>query len=146
MSWGTFVWAYTVPLEYQTTYYSGVGPYYSSAIFTAIDDTMHYEEYGFNFDFYATASIGMYFGDTASDSDYYYLSANAEADVLSVTPYKQVVWFQRPLANLETNGSPNPHAWIGGAYDVEIGDAYVYYEENAYTGVGDLWSGGAWVK
>lgn len=64
-------WTYDVPLIYETNYYSGIGPYYSSNIFTSIDDTMHYEEYGFDFDFYATFEVSIYVGDVASGSDYY---------------------------------------------------------------------------
>lgn len=42
-------WTYDVPLVYETNYYSGVGPYYDSTIYTSIDNSMHYEEYGFDF-------------------------------------------------------------------------------------------------
>jgi hypothetical protein len=140
----TLDWTLDVPLEYETNYYSGIGPYYSDNIFTDIDDTMHYEEYGFDFDFYAQVGIYFYMGDISPDSTYYFVAAFGEADVLQITPYKQTVWFQRPVAEMMAGGSSTPHMWVGGAYQVATGEAYLSYEENAYTGVGDLWNAGAW--
>ncbi len=145
-SWGAMVYAYDVPFTYETTYYSGIGPYYSDNIFTSIDDTMHFEEYGFVFNFYATASIGIIFGDYTVNEDVYNLIVEAEADVLSITPYKQVMWFQRPVSNMQENGVSEIHAWVGGAYQVATGEAFVSYTENAYTGIGDLWNSGSWTE
>jgi hypothetical protein len=73
----------------------------------------------------------MYLGDVSTSSDYYYLGTTARANIFSVIPFKQAIWFQRPLAEMENTGSSNPHTWIGGAYDAAIGDAFVYYDENA---------------
>jgi hypothetical protein len=137
-------WAYDVPLIYETSYYSGIGPYYSDNIFTSIDDAMHYEEYGFDFDFYATFTASIYLGNVVTGDDYYMLSATAEADVLKITPYKQVMWFARPLAQQMAGNAAEVHAWIGAAYQVATGEAYLSYAENAQTGYGDLWSGGAY--
>ena len=145
-SWGSLIYAYDVPLTYETTYYSGIGPYYSDNIFTGIDDTMHYEEYGFLFSFYATGYIGMIFGDTTAGTDVYNLIVEAEVDVLEITPYKQVVWFQRPVSNMMENGVSEIHAWVGAAYQVATGEAFMSYTESAYTGIGDLWTGGAWTE
>jgi hypothetical protein len=105
---------------------------------------MHYEEYGFDFAFYGVFTLDFYLGDVSPDSTYYFASVAAEADVLKITPYKQVVWFQRPVAEMMNGGSSTPHMWVGGAYQVATGEAYLSYEENAYTGVGDLWNAGAW--
>lgn len=88
-----FVWSYDVPLIYETTYYSGIGPYRSTNIFKNIDSSMHYEEYGFDFNFYATATMGIHLGDVKTATDYYYLAVSTEADILKITPYKQVTWF-----------------------------------------------------
>ena len=143
-SWITFEWAYNVPLTYETTYYSGIGPYYSPNIFKAIDKTMHYEEYGGLFSFLAKGSWGIVLGDITTKSDYYYWNGNAEVDILNSTAYKQVTWFQRPVSNLVANGVSAMHAWVGGAYQVATGQAYLSYNENSYTGTGNLWASGTW--
>ena len=135
--WIIIEWAYDLPLTYSTNCYTGIGPYYSDNIFTDIDETMHYEEYGVHFDCSATASLGI-----VLENYYSYFIANAEAAALSATPYKQVVWYQRPLSNTMENGVAKAHAWIGGAYEVTTGKASIYYDENAHTWSGSLWNSG----
>jgi hypothetical protein len=137
-------WSVDIPLQYETNYYSGVGPYYDDTIYTSIDDTMHYEEYGFDFSFYGVAEFGCALGDVTTTSDYYYLNVIGEADVLKITPYKQTVWWTRPLAMQEQGNTAAVHAYVGGAYSVTTGNAYISYDENAGTGYGDLWTGGQW--
>jgi hypothetical protein len=134
-----------VPLMYETNYYAGVGPYYSSDIFTGIDDTMHYEEYGFDFQLYGTAEIDLYFGNYGV-SDYYWFGAVAEADVAKLTPGKVCVWFQRPLAAMQSSGTASIHAWMGAGYDFEVGSAFVSYVEAASTGYSDLWTATYWTQ
>lgn len=55
----------------------------------------------------------------------------AEADVLKITAYKQVMWFARPLSQQLAGNAAEIHAWIGAAYQVATGEAYLSYEENA---------------
>jgi len=60
----TYVWltvTWDLPLEYYTFYYAGLGPYHHNEvdipIYPDLDDTMHFEEYGFEFDFYGTVTL-----------------------------------------------------------------------------------------
>jgi hypothetical protein len=84
---------YDVPMYVTTTYYSGNGPYYSSDIFTGIDSSDHYEEYGVLYSLSADASLDFVIGDSTDGSAYYYFSIAANADILDITPYKQVIWW-----------------------------------------------------
>jgi hypothetical protein len=131
-SWNIQV-SYDVPTYWTSTYYSGVGPYYSSNIFTDITDEYHYEEYGFLFYTGASAGIDFVIGDTTTGDAGYYFSMVANADLLEITPYKQVIWFQRPLAAVMNGNSPSTSLWMGGAYEAKVGNAYVSYEEDSAT-------------
>jgi len=95
-----------LPINYGTFYYSGVGPYheYDSnlaqtplPLYEDLTSSMHFEEYGFDVQVAAKASLQMGFGGTSAGLwPYYTLSLNAELDVLKLVPYKQIFFFTRP--------------------------------------------------
>ena len=94
-----------MPLAYQTFYYAGVGPYheydkYENQIFIDmypdLDDTMHFEEYGFLMSLKGYASLSIWLGGYLTNSAFYYVSFNGEADVLSFVPWIQIFLFTRP--------------------------------------------------
>ena len=119
---------YGYGMWYTTTYHAGPGPYYDTTIFTSCDDTYHYEETGFNAYFSPYTGMMFQFID-GNGNDLYWMEVGVEADVLDVTPYKQAVWWQRGLSYIQ-NGNPyETHAYAGGAYEVIIGNAYVFWGE-----------------
>jgi len=95
-----------VPINYGTFYYSGVGPYHEYdanlaqtplPLYEDLTSSMHFEEYGFDVQVAAKASLQMGFGgNSASAYPYYTLALNAELDVLKLVPYKQIFFFTRP--------------------------------------------------
>jgi len=58
---------------------------------------MHFEEYGFDVQAYAKASITFYFGgNSGGGNPYYDLTLNVELDAIKLVPYKQIFFFTRP--------------------------------------------------
>jgi len=86
---------YNVALDYTSTYNAGEGPYYNSAIYTALDNTMHYEEYGFDTNLWAEFEIDFIVGNSRWEWD-----VILTADVFDYKPYRQTVWWTRFLAEL----------------------------------------------
>ena len=125
-------YGWEVPLLYGTTYYAGKGPYDSDVVFTNIDDTMHFEEYGFtaSLDIHAYSTFSFY---DQSSSPVYQFTIGGHADVFDITPYKQVLWWQNFMEDLINSQSFATHVWVGGAYEVSFGAAYIYYVESALT-------------
>ena len=82
-----------------------------------------------------TGYVALGFGDTNNADVDYYVEFDGTADVFTLVPYKQILFFTRL-----TEASGGLHAWVGGAYNFEIGSAYISYCESAYTFDSDIWS------
>lgn len=133
-----FMWEfyYTLAVGYGSGYQSGKGPYYDDEIFTdsvdgvdGIDESHHYEEYSFAGDVYAQTYLTMYFGTL--NQPVYAFTIGGNVDAVTITPYKQVVWFQRGLSELIGGEDYSTHVYAGGAYEVKFGQAYLWYVESA---------------
>lgn len=62
------------------------------------------------------------------------------ADILTIKPYRQTIWWTRFLGHLIDTGSFVAHAWVGGAYDFEFGSAYISWCETASISSIELFS------
>lgn len=95
-TWSSIQTAYNVNLKYYTTYEAGEGP---AGMFTwGIDNTQHYEAYGFTVDFRADLSFSFWFGADSTtettNSNYIYV-LTPTVDIFSITPYRQWVWWTK---------------------------------------------------
>ena len=117
---------------YETTYFAGDGPYYGGAIFADLDDTKHYEEYGFRT--YLNGDVGV----TINIEEYWQVGFWGNADIFTIHPYRQAIWFTKVLAEIVSGNTPAFHLWAGGSYDIEFGSLYISYTEAASGGYEDL--------
>ena len=137
-----FHFGWETPLEYMTTYHAGEGPYYVSNVFTNIDNTMHYEEYGLNFAFIGKAWFMAVLGSENSNTEAYLLRIGYEADLIkNLSPYRQAIWFTNFLSNIAAGNDAEQHLWLGGVYSFNIGQVFVFYEESLQTFYENIFSG-----
>ncbi len=101
---------------------------------------MHFEEYGLLIYLKGTAALQIYLGGTLNNFAFYWAQVVGEADVFNFVPWKQIFFFTRPTDDSEDGF----HGYTGGAYNFEIGNAYVSYCESAITDQGLVWSGSYW--
>jgi hypothetical protein len=132
-------------LEYFSTYKAGEGPYYDTdnsgtdLYDGELTSAHHYEEYGWTITHWVDAYFNFGIGTVPSNADVWTFEIHANIDTFSISPYRQILWFTRPLAGFIDNGIFDMEAWVGGSYDVSFGSAYMSYCEIAYTGHADLW-------
>jgi hypothetical protein len=72
---GFINYGYDFELEYYTFYRAGEGPYYGednsgTAIYSTMDDSFHYEEYGFSVDNWGIAYVDFSIGSYSPSSDW----------------------------------------------------------------------------
>jgi hypothetical protein len=136
-NWLAISVSYKFPLWYGTTYHSGEGPYYSKNLFTSIDKNMHYEELGFLVNSSFAATIQFDIGTPLSEIYEYKFKANAE--LLTINPFRQVVYWSRPEAEMINNGAASQNTYVAGAYQIDIGHFFLKYCEGVSTGATNLW-------
>jgi hypothetical protein len=137
-NWLVITPSYKFPLWYGTTYHSGEGPYYSKNLFTSMTKADHYEEYGFLVNNTFAAAINFDIGTTGSEVYSYKLGINI--DLLTLNPYRQVVYWSRPYGEYLANGAASQSTFVGGASQIDVGHAYLRYCETMTVGSTNLWS------
>ena len=135
-----------IPFDYYTFYYAGVGPYHEDInvinLYSDLTAAQHFEEYGAAIELYGKITFDFIFGNVATPD--YIFTVEGEADIFTIVPYKQILFFTR-IQDVVSQGTAF-HGWMGGAYSVDVGSAFMSYCESSYTGSSDLWTGTYWTN
>ena len=67
----------------------------------------------------------------------YFFNLEGQIDFINITPLKLIFFFTRPTDIFLDNGF---HFWIGGAYDIEVGNAKLSYCEQSYNYNVNFWT------
>mmetsp|Transcript_14616 Transcript_14616/g.14240 ORF Transcript_14616/g.14240 Transcript_14616/m.14240 type:complete len:159 (+) Transcript_14616:226-702(+) len=95
---------------------------------------MHYEEYGLELAIQGEIFAWIKIGGT--DKDVYYFKWLLEADFINFEPYKQIIFWQRPISTFfnSTYQVMEYNAWLGASYDLKLGSIVLSYEESLAIG------------